>query len=152
MFDFFAHRCMWERRENKPKPEEGDDYDNEFEAEEEPKSDEEEEEEFSENWIIRVYTSELDGFKGRWTGTDANVYVYLIGTEIETEKFWLNKENVLSHNKNLFERGRIDEFEICTKNDIERPRKLRIGHDNSGMAPGWHLDKVSGYLRLVLWF
>ena len=126
---------MWERRENKPKAEEG--YGNEFEVDE-GTQESDEDEEFSEDWIIRVYTSDNQKF----SGTDASVYVYLIGVEIETEKFWLNKENVLSHNKGLFERGRIDEFEITTKNDIEKPRKLRIGHDNSGMNPGWHLDKV----------
>ena len=79
----------------------------------------------------------------RLEGTDANVYLYLIGTEFETEKFWLNKSNVLSNNKNLFEQGNMDEFTITTSIDIEKPRKCRIGHDDSGSAAGWHLDKVN---------
>ncbi len=75
-------------------------------------------------------------------GTDANVYFYLIGADYETEKFWLNRSSQVSSNRNLFESGNIDEFELTTKIDIEKPRKCRIGHDNSGAAAGWHLERV----------
>lgn len=73
------------------------------------------------------------------------MYLYLIGTEFETEKFLLSKSNVLSNNKNLFENGNMDEFTVTTQIDIDKPRKCRIGHDNSGVAAGWHLDKVTSF-------
>ncbi len=66
----------------------------------------------------------------------------MIGADFETEKFWLNKSNTLSHNKNLFQSGNIDEFLIKTLIDIDKPRKCHIGHDNSDAESTWHLDKV----------
>ena len=36
---------------------------------------------------------------------------------------------------------RVDEFPLEFPS-IGKIRKLRIGHDNSGVGPGWYLDKV----------
>ncbi len=87
-----------------------------------------------------MYTSELNGEISE--GADNNVYIYLIGADFETEKFWLNKSNTISYNKNLFETGNIDEFHVSTAIDIEKPRKCRIGHDNSDPGAAWFLEKV----------
>ena len=42
--------------------------------------------------------------------------------------------------KNL-QQGAVDKFTIDLE-DIGRPYKLRVGHNNTGVCPGWHLDRV----------
>ena len=74
-------------------------------------------------------------------GTNANVYIALIGANREAEKVWLNKKIATSKNKDLFEAGQCDEFLVNAPN-IRRITKIRIGIDNSGFGAGWHLDKV----------
>ena len=37
--------------------------------------------------------------------------------------------------------GGVDKFTL-NWSDVGTPLKLRIEHDNSGIAPGWHLDRV----------
>src|SRR5690606_21125985 len=47
------------------------------------------------------------------------------------------------HNADLFEAGQVDEFRIRpSKFSPSKVHKIRIGHDNSGLASGWHLSKV----------
>jgi hypothetical protein len=66
-------------------------------------------------------------------GTDANVHVQLYGTKGKSPEIKL-------HNKgNSFEKGKLDEFTLETL-DLGEPIKIRIGHDNSGLAPGWFVD------------
>ncbi|CAG9464667.1 unnamed protein product [Pedinophyceae sp. YPF-701] len=79
---------------------------------------------------IKVYTSDIRG-----AGTDANVFCMIYGEHGQT------MELRLDNNKNNFERGREDVFTVKAR-DVGKPAKLRIGHDNSGMGPGWHLDRV----------
>ena len=74
-------------------------------------------------------------------GSDANVYIALIGENQEAEKVWLSKQIAKSKNKNLFEAGQCDEFLIFAPN-IKRLKKIRIGIDNTGFGAGWHLQKV----------
>jgi hypothetical protein len=42
---------------------------------------------------------------------------------------------------NCFERKNTDEFQIEAV-DLGELKKIRIGHDNSGVGPGWFLEKV----------
>ncbi len=44
-------------------------------------------------------------------------------------------------NKNPFETGAVDKFRI-QYTDVGEIEKIRIGHDNKGLASGWHLSKV----------
>jgi hypothetical protein len=44
-------------------------------------------------------------------------------------------------NKNKFERGQEDVFDIEAA-DLGKLEKLKIWHDNAGMGAAWHLDKV----------
>jgi len=88
-----------------------------------------------------VYTSDLHSGKSA-EGTDASVYVELIGNNDEvSERIWLTKEKSISKNRNLFEPGNCDEFLIRTTK-LNRLGKLKIGHDNSGFASGWYLNYV----------
>jgi hypothetical protein len=75
-------------------------------------------------------------------GTDANVYIYLIGDENETQKIFLNNANCFDGEKELFESGNIDEFKLQSSG-IGKLEKIRIGHDNKHFASAWHLKKVN---------
>lgn len=81
-------------------------------------------------WNVSVYTSDLKN-----AGTDANVYICMYGDQGKTDEVYLDNKS------NNFETGKCDSFKISTKK-IGIPFKMRIGHDNKGMAAGWHLDKV----------
>jgi hypothetical protein len=41
-----------------------------------------------------------------------------------------------------FEQKSIDKFTVDAPDDLSPLTALDIGHDNSGIAPGWFLDKV----------
>ncbi|KAM5305132.1 lipoxygenase homology domain-containing protein 1 isoform 3-T3 [Glossophaga mutica] len=71
-------------------------------------------------------------------GTDANVFITLFGTEDNTGMSLLKSSKV---NSDKFERDSIDIFtvEALGLGDLW---KVRIGHDNTGKAPGWFLDWV----------
>jgi hypothetical protein len=86
------------------------------------------------SWFITIYTSNI-----RNAGTDARVFIKVFGTAGKTEKFWLDKEE---YQDKLFEKASCDKF-LKTFPDIGEPKRIIIGHDNSGPFPGWHLDKVS---------
>ena len=81
-------------------------------------------------WHVWVKTSDLKN-----AGTDAQVSMVLYGDRGKTD------EIKLSGKGKTFETGRTDEFKIET-DQIGVPYKIRIGHDNRGSAPGWHLDRV----------
>lgn len=84
-------------------------------------------------WFIYVYTSNLSN-----AGTDARVRIKVYGTKANSDDIWLENEK---NNKKLFEKGSLDQFAKVLP-DIGKPQKIRIGHDNSGPFPGWHLEKV----------
>jgi hypothetical protein len=69
-------------------------------------------------------------------GTDAKVYISLMGDNLETDKVFLTKKLAKTKNKNLFEKGQVDEFLINTNTNINKLERVRIGHDNSGLGPG----------------
>ncbi len=86
----------------------------------------------------------------KFEGTDANVYISLIGeNKQETDKIWLTKKLSKTKNKNLFEKGNIDEFLINANLNLNVLEKIRIGHDNAGIGSGWHLQKVIYYFYII---
>jgi len=82
------------------------------------------------NYRIIVITGTEPG-----AGTDANVYITLIGTEGRVDKARLDNE------KDNFERGYIDIFSIETL-DIGEIKQIVIGHDGKGLGSAWLCDKV----------
>lgn len=48
----------------------------------------------------------------------------------------------LTSSKNNFERNCKDSFTLKGLPSITKMHTLRIGHDNSGIGPGWHLKQV----------
>ncbi|GFH09790.1 uncharacterized protein HaLaN_04999, partial [Haematococcus lacustris] len=81
---------------------------------------------------ITVMTSNVSG-----AGTDANVFVVLYGEDgSDTGRIKLDNPG-----RNDFEKGQKDVFEVVAA-DVGLLRKLRVGHDNSGAGPAWHLAYV----------
>ena len=81
---------------------------------------------------VAVYTGKVRG-----AGTDANVFCNIFGTYGDSGDRFLRK----SANRNKFENGQLDEFEVKAI-DLGEIYKLRIGHDSAGPGAGWFLDKV----------
>lgn len=82
---------------------------------------------------VTVVTSDKRG-----AGTDANVYIQLFGERNDSGKIFLETSTT---NKNKFERGQTDIFEI-KEADVGELRKIRIGHDGKNPGAGWHLKEV----------
>ncbi|XP_053384453.1 lipoxygenase homology domain-containing protein 1-like isoform X6 [Mercenaria mercenaria] len=85
---------------------------------------------------IVTYTSDVSS-----AGTSANVYIQLYGKEICTQQ----KDLCVSKldRKDKFKRKSVDTHVLELEDVGDTIEKIRIGHDNSGMTPGWHLDKVT---------
>ena len=81
-------------------------------------------------WYVWVYTSDL-----KMAGTDANVYIALYGDKGRTDDISLRNKS------DNFEAGKCDKFKIETA-EVGKPFKIRVGHDNKGTNPGWHLDRI----------
>nr|XP_045000184.1 lipoxygenase homology domain-containing protein 1 isoform X1 [Jaculus jaculus] len=71
-------------------------------------------------------------------GTDANVFITLFGTQDDNGMTLLKSSKT---NSDKFERGSIEIFTVETL-DLGDLWKVRIGHDNTGKAPGWFVDWV----------
>uniref|UniRef100_G1M210 Lipoxygenase homology PLAT domains 1 n=1 Tax=Ailuropoda melanoleuca TaxID=9646 RepID=G1M210_AILME len=71
-------------------------------------------------------------------GTDANVFITLFGTQDNTGMTLLKSSKT---NSDKFERDSIEIFTVETLN-LGDLWKVRIGHDNTGKAPGWFVDWV----------
>ncbi|XP_077594101.1 lipoxygenase homology domain-containing protein 1 [Stigmatopora nigra] len=84
-------------------------------------------------YVIQVKTSDVAG-----AGTDANVWIIIFGENGDTGTLALKECN----KSNKFERKQVDTFrfsEILSMGDLS---KVRVWHDNTGLAPGWHLDYI----------
>ena len=82
------------------------------------------------DWKISIYTSKV-----RMAGTDAKVYLSLIGDLRESKRIFTPSSAA------NYQSGKIDVFN-ATFEDVGVLKNLRIGHDNSGLGPSWHLSKV----------
>nr|XP_038952564.1 lipoxygenase homology domain-containing protein 1 isoform X2 [Rattus norvegicus] len=71
-------------------------------------------------------------------GTDANVFITLFGTKDNNGMTLLKSSKT---NSDKFERDSIEIFTVETL-DLGDLWKVRIGHDNTGKAPGWFVDWV----------
>ncbi|KAJ3604783.1 hypothetical protein NHX12_026835, partial [Muraenolepis orangiensis] len=85
---------------------------------------------------IKVFTSDLFG-----AGTDADVFIVLYGRQAvctQQKSLCVNKRERLMY----FERGAEDMFIVELEDVGDVIEKIRIGHDNRGVNPGWHMDRV----------
>ncbi|XP_071988971.1 lipoxygenase homology domain-containing protein 1 isoform X1 [Engystomops pustulosus] len=77
----------------------------------------------------------VTGFE-KGSGTDANVSLTMYGSNGDSGKHALKQKM-----RNLFERGKTNRFYIETL-DLGEMKKVRVEHDNSGLSPGWLLERV----------
>lgn len=82
---------------------------------------------------ITVVTGDRDD-----AGTDANVYITLVGANGDSEERLLDRPGI-----NDFGRGQKDVFPPLLTKDLGELREVRIRHDNIGDQPGWFLDSVT---------
>uniref|UniRef100_H2ZAW6 PLAT domain-containing protein n=1 Tax=Ciona savignyi TaxID=51511 RepID=H2ZAW6_CIOSA len=81
-------------------------------------------------YVVHTFTGDVRG-----AGTDATVKITLFGDHGDSGQL------VLDDSKNNFERARKDTFSLQCPH-LGKIKKIRIGHDNGGVSPGWYLDKV----------
>lgn len=79
---------------------------------------------------ITVYTTDRDK-----AGTDAQVYIVMHGQTASSSQIFLKNGK--------FERASIDKFAVYAPVTLSPLTALNIGHDNTGLEPGWFLDKVN---------
>ncbi|XP_062291185.1 lipoxygenase homology domain-containing protein 1 [Scomber scombrus] len=84
-------------------------------------------------YIIQVKTSDVTG-----AGTDANVWVIIFGENGDTGTLALKECN----KSNKFERKQTDTFHFSDILSMGELSKVRVWHDNTGPAPGWHLEYI----------
>ncbi|XP_047236335.1 lipoxygenase homology domain-containing protein 1 isoform X3 [Girardinichthys multiradiatus] len=85
---------------------------------------------------IKIYTSDVFA-----AGTDADVFIVLYG---QNGVCTLQKHLCVNKRERrlYFERGAEDMFIVELEDIGDVIEKIRIGHDNRGTNPGWHLDRV----------
>ncbi|XP_033845859.1 lipoxygenase homology domain-containing protein 1-like [Periophthalmus magnuspinnatus] len=84
-------------------------------------------------YIIQVKTSDISG-----AGTDAKVWLIIFGENGDTGILTLKE----SSKSNKFERKQVDTFRFSEILSLGELSKVRVWHDNSGLAPGWHLEYI----------
>ncbi|MGI5466223.1 PLAT/LH2 domain-containing protein [Streptomyces sp. CA-132043] len=82
-------------------------------------------------YSINIGTADVDD-----AGTDAAVKIQLIGEKGKSPEIPLDKAG------NDFERKDFDVYKV-TIDDIGDSKKVRVFHDNSGIAPGWCMGSLS---------
>lgn len=80
---------------------------------------------------VDVYTADKRG-----AGTDANVFITLFGVKGQGVRTKLDDK------KNNFERNMVDHFVVEPRQPLGKLTKVRIEHDNKGIAAGWCLDQI----------
>jgi len=84
----------------------------------------------------RAYTVRIQTTDAFLAGTDAAVYVQLIGEHATTPWMRLWEPGV-----DNFEQGNSDAFRLFAQ-DIGDIHGVWLRHDNTGMAPGWHVESL----------
>jgi hypothetical protein len=83
---------------------------------------------------IIVNTSVVDG-----SACDHNVFIRLTGDAGDSGELQLTQTR---SGRRPFQQGSIEEFDVTVPQLLGGIKLLRVGHDNSGAAPGWGLDSV----------
>lgn len=93
------------------------------------------------NAITRYRMTVKTGKLSRWPkgeGTDADIYVRLIGDEGQT-----NEVEITSLIPgNALERGDTDTFTVNFENAIGKVEKIQVRSDMSGVGPDWYLERI----------
>uniref|UniRef100_A0AAY4A0E6 PLAT domain-containing protein n=1 Tax=Denticeps clupeoides TaxID=299321 RepID=A0AAY4A0E6_9TELE len=84
-------------------------------------------------YTIHTKTSDVTG-----AGTDANVWLVIFGENGDSGTLALRDSN----NRNKFERKQVDTFRFSDTLSLGELSKIRLWHDNTGPASGWHPEYV----------
>ena len=89
-----------------------------------------------------AYEYEVTITTGIWihAGTTARVAMEIYGSEDSTGILHLKNEE--DSDDSLFYRGTSEVFLITLEKRLGNVRRVRIGHDNSGISPSWFLEDV----------
>ncbi|XP_035377622.1 lipoxygenase homology domain-containing protein 1-like [Electrophorus electricus] len=85
-----------------------------------------------------TYTISVKTSDAARAGTDANVWMILFGENGDTGPLALKE----SSNTNKFERKQTDTFRFQDILSLGELSKIRVWHDNTGLATSWHLEYV----------
>ncbi|KAM4028013.1 oxygen-regulated protein 1 [Anomaloglossus baeobatrachus] len=83
-------------------------------------------------WKVSIFTSAMES-----AGTTSQVYIIFYGHLRPSAPVFLYSND----DEDLFQSGHEDTFDISI-GDIGEVYKIRIGHTNSGVSPGWHCEEV----------
>lgn len=86
-----------------------------------------------------VYRVEVKTSDDYGSGTDASVYISIIGDNASVLNHPLKKS---SSNQDQFEQGQLDVFWINSKTHIGKPIAVKVGHDGKGYGSGFLMDYV----------
>jgi hypothetical protein len=95
------------------------------------------------------YDRTIQTADGYGTGTDANIYITIYGSQGESPETLLDIPNY-----NDFEKNALDKYLITVNKDLGNITSVKIRHDNFGIAPGWKLDyiTVNNTKTGIVWF
>jgi len=85
---------------------------------------------------IEVTTGDIE-----CAGTDANVFINIIGEKGETGTQKLSNSSSSAH-LNKFEKGNTDVFTLEVKTEVGKLKAMEINHDSWGLGSSWFLEKV----------
>ena len=86
-----------------------------------------------------IHTSDLT-----YARTDAHEWMAIYG-----ENGWTAKIDLNVPHKDDGERDQVDVHDFTT-DDVGRPIKLLLWHENNGLGPGWHVSEVNSVLQIYL--
>ena len=87
--------------------------------------------------LPKTYTVDVFTGSGMHSGTDASVYMRMIGDRGDSAMFWLSHSN----QDKPFVRGQRDRFAV-TVPDVGVLQKIVVGHSSKKLFKGWYLDKI----------
>uniref|UniRef100_A0A6B2KWS8 PLAT domain-containing protein n=1 Tax=Arcella intermedia TaxID=1963864 RepID=A0A6B2KWS8_9EUKA len=85
---------------------------------------------------VTTYEVSVKTGSNRGSGTDANVFIEIKGKKLTSGK------RKLDNMWNNFEAGQTDKF-LIESIDVGTVKSIIIGHDNTGVGPGWYVDWIS---------
>ncbi|XP_019360809.1 PREDICTED: polycystic kidney disease protein 1-like 2 [Gavialis gangeticus] len=83
-------------------------------------------------YLVTVFTGHRRG-----AATTSKVTLTLYGLEGESEP-----HHLMDPDTEVFERGGVDVFLLCTLFPLGELQRIRLWHDNSGNSPSWYVNRV----------
>jgi len=87
---------------------------------------------------FKRYTLDIVTADKLGAGTDANVYVAIVGTKARTVHIPLAEDESNSR----FEQGQLDSFSIDVEGDFGDVLEIVLGHDNKGGGSDWNVKEA----------